>query len=217
MTHSTTRKLTVLAMICAIAFILAAFIRVPVVLFLRYDPKDVVIAIGGFLYGPMAALLVATVVSAVQMFTVSATGPIGLVMNIISSAAFCCTAAFVYKKKRTMAGAVAGLVLAIIFTTIVMLLWNYLITPLFMNIPRQQVIALLIPAFLPFNLISHTLNAAITLLLYKPVRSALAASGMLPDTQESSEKGKKKVGVILGSGFAILTCVLWIMVLRGYL
>jgi len=212
----TTKKITVLAMVCAVAFILAAFVRVPIVLFLRYDPKDVVIAISGFIYGPIAALLVSVVVSTVQMFTVSATGPIGLLMNVISSAAFCCTAAFIYKRKRTMNGAILGLAIAIIFTTAVMLLWNYIITPLFMDISRERVVGLLIPAILPFNLISHTLNAAFTLLLYKPVKAALSAGGILPSDEEADDKAKRKIGVILGAGFVIITCILWVMILRGY-
>ncbi|MCL2566324.1 MAG: ECF transporter S component [Defluviitaleaceae bacterium] len=214
--NQTTKKLCVLAMICAVAFILAAIVRVPVVLFLRYDPKDVVIAIAGFLYGPMAALMVAVVVAVVQMFTVSQTGPIGLLMNIIASAAFCCTAAFIYKKKRTMSGAVIGLAVATLFATIVMMLWNYIITPIFMDVPRQAVVGLLLSAFLPFNLISNTLNAAFTLLLYKPIKSALQASNLMP-APETTVKGKINIGIIVGSGFAILTCILWVMVLQGYI
>jgi len=101
--NTSTRKLTTLAMICAIAFLLAAFVRfpiVPAVGFLRYDPKDIVIVIGGFIFGPLAALIVTVVVSLLQMVTVSASGPIGAVMNIISGAAFCCTAAYIYGKMR---------------------------------------------------------------------------------------------------------------------
>jgi len=198
------------------AIILVTFIRIPVVLFLSYEPKDVIIAIGGFLYGPMAALMVAVVVSLVEMVTISQTGPIGMLMNIISSAAFCCTAAFIYKKKRTLKGAVIGLVVATFFATAVMMMWNYIITPIFMDVPRQEVAQLLLPAFLPFNLVSNTLNAAFTMLLYKPIKSALKASKLMPSSEEADKMGKNHVGVILGSGFVILTCVLWVMVLRGY-
>lgn len=213
-----TKKITVLAMVSAIAFIMAAFVRVPVVLFLRYDPKDVVMAIAGFIYGPMAALLVAVIISTVQMFTVSQTGPVGLVMNIISSAAFCCTAAYIYKKKRTMTGAGVGLGAAVVVATIAMLLWNYLITPIFMGIPRQAVVEMLIPAFLPFNLISHGLNAALTLLLYKHVKAALRAARLLPPLEEGESKGKKSkmnIGTIAIAVFVIITCVLWVLVLQG--
>ena len=50
-----------------------------------------------------------------------------------------------------------------------MMLWNYLVAPLYMGMPREDIAALLLPAFLPFNLIKGGLNAAITMLLYKPV------------------------------------------------
>ena len=54
MKHEKMKKLTVLAMLSAIAYVAVALLRFPVVLFLSYEPKDVVIAIGGFLYGPAA-------------------------------------------------------------------------------------------------------------------------------------------------------------------
>jgi len=209
-----TRKLTTLAMMSAMAFALAAFVRVPVVLFLRYDPKDVIIAIAGLIYGPFAAFAVALVVSVTQMLTVSQTGPIGLLMNIIASTAFCCTAALVYKKKRTLTGAVLGLTVAAIFATAVMMMWNYIITPVFMNVPREQVVALMIPAFLPFNLISNILNAAFSLLLYKPVRAALQSSRMLPIESEG-KSGRFNWGIAASALFVIATCVLWVLILQG--
>ena len=47
------------------------------------------------------------------MFTVSDTGPIGCIMNVLATCAFCCTAAFVYKKFHTRKGAVIGLAWAL--------------------------------------------------------------------------------------------------------
>ena len=47
MKHEKMKKLTVLAMLSAIAYVAVALLRFPVVLFLSYEPKDVVIAIGG--------------------------------------------------------------------------------------------------------------------------------------------------------------------------
>ena len=103
------KKLTVLAMLSAIAYVAVALLRFPVVLFLSYEPKDVVIAIGGFLYGPLAALGISLVVSFIEMLTISSTGWIGFVMNFLSSAAFAGTAALLYRKKRTQGSAIAGL------------------------------------------------------------------------------------------------------------
>ena len=47
-----TKKITVTAMLVALAFGAVAVGRVPLVLFLKYDPKDVIIALGGMLFGP---------------------------------------------------------------------------------------------------------------------------------------------------------------------
>ena len=80
-----TKKLVLLAMLAAAAFMLVATIRIPVVLFLSYEPKDVIITIGGFLLGPMSAFVISFVVALVEMVTISTTGPIGCLMNLLSS------------------------------------------------------------------------------------------------------------------------------------
>jgi len=212
-----TKKVSVLAMLSALSFIAMLFGRVPVVLFLKYDPKDVIITIGGFLYGPLAAFIITTVVAFVEMVFASDTGFIGLLMNIVAGCSFACTASFLYKKRRNLQGAIIGLIVAWLFTTAVMVLWNYLITPIFMNVPREQVVALLLPAFIPFNLLKGGLNAAITMLLYKPVKTALIASRLMPAVQGRESKSKVNVGVAIASVFVIATCVLWVLVLQGRL
>ena len=134
--------------------------------------------------------IISLVVSCVEAVTVSDTGPIGLLMNIISTCTFACTAAVIYKKKRTLSGAVIGLIAGCIFMTAAMLLWNYAITPFYMNIPRETVKGMLIPAFLPFNLIKGGLNTAFTLLLYKPVVTALRKAKLIE--QAKNDSGAKK-------------------------
>ena len=213
-----TRKIVILAMFCAIAFILAATIRVPVVLFLRYDPKDVIIAIAGFTYGPMAAFMVTVVVATIQMFTVSATGLWGLLMNIIGSASFCCTAAYIYKRNRTIKGAVLGLIAGFVFAVTTMMMWNYIVTPIFMGVPREDVVALLVPAFLPFNLIQYGLNAALTMLLYKHFKRMMKATSLLPSltgNDESESSLKVKLSILGVAGFVAISCILWWLILRG--
>ena len=202
-------------MLSAIAYVLAAFARVPVVLFLRYDPKDVIIAIGGFIYGPMAAFMITVVVSLIQMFTVSGTGIWGLMMNIIASSAFCCTAAYFYKKNRTMKGAVQGLIAGFFVATTAMMLWNYLVAPIYMGVSREEVARLLLPAFLPFNLIKNGLNAAITILLYKHIKTILNISTLLPSQSDQRQPARLNVGIILVALFVLASCVLWVLVLQG--
>lgn len=205
-----TKKLTLAAMFCALAFIAVAFIRIPVVLFLKYDPKDVIIALGGLILGPVYSVIIAVVSSLVELITISDTGVIGLLMNILSSCAFALCAALIYKRKKTLFGAVLGLILGCISQIIVMMLWNYIITPIYMGVAREQVAAMLVPAFLPFNAIKSGLNAAITFLLYRPVIETLRRAKLMPQ-QDSFAKKKTYVPLILAAVVILLTCILFIL------
>lgn len=169
MNISRTKKLTIMGMLCALAYAAAVIGRIPIVLFLKYDAKDIVIAIAGFLFGPLTSFAVTVIVSVVQMFTTSGTGILGCLMNVVSSCSFACTAAYFYKKRRRLSGAVGGLFAGVICQIAMMMLWNYLVAPIYMGITREEIVKLLLPAFLPFNVIKGGLNAAGTLLLYKPV------------------------------------------------
>jgi len=214
------KDLVVIAMLSALAYLLMFAIRVafvPAAPFLKYDPKDVVIIIGGFLYGPLTAVLMSVIVSFLEMVTVSESGPIGMIMNIVSSCSFAFTAAAVYRKKRTIHGAVVGLVIGLVVMIATMLLWNYLLTPLYMkigenNVPREFIAKMLVPVFLPFNLLKGGLNLGITLLVYKPIVTALRKTGMLPAAEE---KGKANISVIVAALFAIIMYVLLILVFKG--
>ncbi|MCL2227178.1 MAG: ECF transporter S component [Oscillospiraceae bacterium] len=213
------KVVVVLSMLSAIAYIVASLIRIPLVPavgFLGYEPKDVVLVIAGFIYGPLAPLVMAAVIALLEGFTTSVMGPIGIPMNFIASCAFACTASFIYKKNRSIAGATIGLSVAVVVTTFVMLLWNYALTPILLGHPRHVVEALLIPGFLPFNLIKGALNAAIAMLLYKPIRKALGKSRLLPVLPAPTSRSSKiSVGVVLASVFVIITCTLVVLSWRG--
>ena len=211
------KKLTTLAMLSAIAYVVMAVGRIPVIMFLKYDPKDVIIAIGGFIFGPLSAFIVSLLVSLVEMFTVSDTGFIGFIMNVISTCAFACTAAYIYERKRTLKGAIIGLISGTLLMTGVMILWNYLITPLYLGYPREAVVEMLIPAFLPFNLLKGGLNTALTMLLYKPLVGALRKSNLIPAPANDAPIKKTSLGVILTFGLILVTCILIILVLNGVL
>lgn len=180
---SKTKKLVVTGMLCALAYLMTLVMRIPVVLFLRYDSKDMVIAAGGFLFGPPGAFYISLIVSVAQMLTASGTGLPGCLMNVISSCSFACTAAFFHKRKRTPSGAAAGLLWGWGCMVVVMMLWNYLIAPFYMGISREAVVKLLLPAFLPFNLLKGGLNAAGAMLLYRPVMAAARRSRLLQEEE----------------------------------
>ncbi|MCM1541845.1 MAG: hypothetical protein NC121_11345 [Blautia sp.] len=72
---------------------------------------------------------------------------------------------------------------------------------------------LLIPAFLPFNLLKAGLNAGFIFLLYKPITTALRRTGYLSDP--ATEQKKKPVGLWLFFGAVIITCILLILSMNG--
>ena len=212
-----TKKMVVLAVMAALAYIVMVVIKVPVVLFLKYEPKDVIITISGFMFGPLASLITSAVVSLIEMVTVSDTGPIGAIMNFIGTSAFACTAAIIYKKFHTIKGAFVGLCVSTVLMTAVMLAWNYLITPLYMGMPREAVAEMLLPYFLPFNLLKGVLNSALTMLIYKPLSNVMRKARILPEIQNQSSGGgnmKKYAFVYVIAAFVIATCVAVIIIWR---
>ncbi len=97
------KEIACIGMLTALAYAVMALsklIPINVAGFLTFDLKDVIIAICGFMFGPLPAVIVSVIVSLIEMVTISTTGPIGMLMNIISTCAFVVPAAIFYRSKR---------------------------------------------------------------------------------------------------------------------
>ncbi len=203
-----TKSMVTYAMLAAVAYVailLTRFQLVPAAEFLKYDPKDVVVVISGFLYGPLAALLINFVASFVEMITIGTSGPIGMLMSVLASAAFSTPAILIYRRKRNLSGAVIGLAAGSVCMVVFMLLWNYVMVPIYQGWPRAAVAEMLIPVFLPFNAIKAAFNASVTMLLYKPVVGALRASGLYRAEVKAAVKGKFNWGAVAVSLVILVT------------
>ena len=217
--NNATRKLTLGAMFAALAYLVMILVHIRIVPsadFLTYDPKDVILAVCGFTLGPVPALTTAVVVAFLEMITVSTTGPIGFAMNLLSTAAFALPPSILYARRRTLRGAGAGLALGVACAVVSMLLWNYFVTPLYMGVPRETVAAMLPTVFLPFNLIKAALNAAITMLVYKPVSRALKRAGLVearPDAAPASKAHSLRAALI--AALVLIACIAAALLLRG--
>ena len=151
------------------------------------------------------------------MLTISETGIIGAVMNIVSSCAFAVTAAFIYSRKKSINKALLSLIIGTFVMVIIMLLWNYFLTPIYMGYPREAVAAMLLPQFLPFNLIKGILNTAITMLIYKPLVTALRKAGLVKLSEDHTSgtiTKANRTGIIILSVFLLITSVLAILVMQ---
>lgn len=214
---SKTHRLTLMAMFAAMAYIIMTVGRFPIssVEFLKYDPKDVILVMGAFILGPLPGLTIALAVAFLEMITVSTTGPIGFLMNLLSSAAFLCPAAVIYKRRHTLRGAAIGLAVGVMCMTALMLLWNYFVTPYYMGYPREAVAAMLLPVFLPFNLVKGCINAALTMLVYKPVSRALKKSGLVEFHASTPAKKKSALGASLVALLVLISCIFAVLIMRG--
>ena len=178
------RKMLLAALFVALAYI-SRFIFHFNVMFLTFEFKDAFLTVGGLILGPLWALGMSAATALIEFITISDTGVYGLLMNFFAAAAFSCVASLVYRYRRTLVGAGAGLALGAVALVAVMIPMNLIVTPHFMGVGVKDVIALLPKLLLPFNAVKGVMNASVVLLLYKPITRALRATGLLRFTCET--------------------------------
>lgn len=170
-----TVKLAKLAMMVAISCVLVLLIRIPFppAPFLEYDPADIPIYITTFAFGPVAGLVVTLVVSLIQAFALGGSGLYGFLMHMLATGLFVIVAGCMYKHKKTKKEAIMALVAGVVVTIVAMAVFNYFITPSFMGVPTEAVVAMMIPIIIPFNILKAGINAVITFLVYKRISGFL--------------------------------------------
>ncbi len=170
-------KLVKMALLCAMSVALMYVVRFPLMLaYLEYDMADVPMLIGAFIYGPFWGLLLVGIVSALQALTVSAaSGWIGFVMHFVATGAYVLVAGTIYRTRRTLGGALWGLLLGSLAMVLIMVPMNLYLSPLFLvsaemdYAAAQQSIRSILWSFVAFNAIKTGINSAVTYFLYKPV------------------------------------------------
>jgi riboflavin transporter FmnP len=174
--HNKTIRIAKISMLVAISVVLVYFVRFPIfppVPFLEYDPADIPIFIGTFAFGPLAGLMLTVVTAVIQGVTVSAaSGPYGIIMHILATGSFVLVAGLVYKGHKSRKKAITALAAGVVTWTVVMVIANLIVTPLFMGVP-VSVVKSLMPYIVGFNLIKAGVNAIITFFLYKRISSFL--------------------------------------------
>ncbi len=208
-------KASVTGVFCALSFILTIVLRFKVT-FLSFDLKDTVLAVISLMYGPIYGVTSAGIVAVLEFLSVSDTGVYGLIMNFISSATFTLVAGLIYKYKRTFNGAILAVVFSVLSVTVVMCLANILITPYYMGVTGREVVALIPTLLLPFNLCKSLINAAATIIIYKPIRSILKNSGIDRRTTKESRKNlSKSIVLCVVALLVIILTILYLMLKLG--
>ncbi len=162
-----TKQLVIIAVFIAIAAILS-YIEIPLMPaapYLKYDPSGVVALVTSLIFGPLAGSFVAVLSWVPHMLT----NPIGSVMNIAASLAMIIPAGLIYRQGGTIGKAVSGMALGIVLSVIISIALNFIATPLYFGGSVADVMKMVLPILLPFNLIKLFLNCGITLIVYKTI------------------------------------------------
>lgn len=209
------RRLVIVAMFTALAYVVMLMIHFPVQ-FLTLDLKDAVITLCGLAFGPLSALFIAIAVPLLELVTgISSTGLYGLIMNIIGSVSFSLTVSLIYKRKKNFFSAILGLISGVLAMTAAMMVANLIITPLYNNIPVSAVRDMIPTLLLPFNLVKAVLNAALVMLLYKPVSTLLQKTGFLPKSEHKFRLDWRTVTVMIIALVLIVTSFIVIFQVLG--
>lgn len=177
------KKITRLAILCALSITLLYLVRFPIIpaaSFLVYEPADVPILIGTFMYGPLAGLAMTGIVALIQALTTESVkdGWFGFAMHVMATGTLVMVAGMIYKKMHTFKGAIFALIAGALSMTFIMIPANLFLTPLFYGMPINVVKGLLLPAIIPFNLLKSFINSAIVLLAYKSLSKVLRKEGL---------------------------------------
>lgn len=168
-----TRQLVTMALMCAIGTLLSfiEFPLLPGVTWLKFDASNMPAMVAGFAYGPAGGVAVGIVTAIIHGLLMA--DFTGALMNILVVTCFVLPAALIYKKKRTYKFAIIGLVFSIIAGVIGSIIGNLLLTPSWLGVPFDAVVALIIPVLIPFNLLKGLLNSVITLIVYKSISNII--------------------------------------------
>ena len=179
-THSTacagsgrwsTKRIAMYALFVALSMAVSfvEFPIVPGVEWLKYDPSGIVSLVAGFAYGPAAAVIVSVLGFLPHLFT----NPWGTLMAVLVALALSVPAALIYRRNKTRKGAVIGIIVGAIAALAMAIVGNIIVTPFYAHMTTAQVVALIVPALLPFNALKFTIHGVVTFLIYKPISNLL--------------------------------------------
>ena len=173
------------------AAIVLQYLEIPIPFipsFIKLDFSDLPELIGAFAYGPLAGVVIALVKNIIHL-AVSQSGYIGELSNFILGAVFAATAGMVYKKNRTMKGALVGGVVGAVLMAAVSFPSNlFIVYPFYYNFMPKEVVLqayqAIVPSMksieqsllvfnVPFTFIKGILCVVISMLIYKPLRPLL--------------------------------------------
>lgn len=172
------KRIAKIALFAALAYAVS-WIEIPVMSwtplsFLKLDLANVFVLLSGFLFGPIACVLVELTKELLRLITTQ-TGGIGELSNFVISMSFCLVPAIVYHFKKGLPTVIFTLLVGCVLQIAMGYLSNYFVMfPLYMGKEVGQKLCLDTWQYIVlFNAIKAVSVSLITILLYKRLRRLL--------------------------------------------
>ena len=195
MKKDTTHKLTVAAMLSAVAFILM-FIEFPIPMlipaFIKMDFSDLPALLGAFALGPVYGVIISFMKNLLHIVIKgTSTACVGELSNFILGAIFSAVAGYLYKHHKSRKTAIIGAVAGAVAMGVLSVPSNYFVVypayVQFYHMPLEAILGMyqailpsadslikcLIIFNLPFTLVKGLLDAVLCMLIYKPLSPIL--------------------------------------------
>ena len=195
MKKDTTHKLTVAAMLSAVAFILM-FIEFPIPMlipaFIKMDFSDLPALMGAFALGPVYGVVISFMKNLLHIVIKgTSTACVGELSNFILGAIFSAVAGYIYKHHKSRKTAIIGAVAGAVAMGVLSVPSNYFVVypayVQFYHMPLEAILGMyqailpsadslikcLIIFNLPFTLVKGLLDAVLCMLIYKPLSPIL--------------------------------------------
>ena len=195
MKKDTTHKLTVAAMLSAVAFILM-FVEFPIPMlipaFIKMDFSDLPALLGAFALGPVYGVIISFMKNLLHIVIKgTSTACVGELSNFILGAIFSAVAGYLYKHHKSRKTAIIGAVAGAVAMGVLSVPSNYFVVypayVQFYHMPLEAILGMyqailpsadslikcLILFNLPFTLVKGLLDAVLCMLIYKPLSPIL--------------------------------------------
>ena len=169
--YFTASRIAKLALLTALAYVVTflEFPIFPAAPFLQLDFSNVFVLLGGFLYGPLAAVIISLLKECLSLLD-SGTNFVGEIANFLINFAFYIVPTVVYRYKKGLKWVIPMLVIGTILQVAASLPVNrYINFPLFIGDGAASSFAALWWYIILFNLIKGAAVSLVTILLYKRV------------------------------------------------
>ena len=167
-----TRRVALCAVFTAVSLVLS-FVEFPIfpaAPYLKYDPSGIAGLVAGLAFGPGVGAVVAVLPWLVHLFV----EPFGAIMALFCSIMTVLPAAVIYRANPTRTGLAVALAVSGAIAVGAAILGNIVITPLYSGMAVSDVVGLIVPVLIPFNLLKVIINAVVAGIATGPVKTMAA-------------------------------------------